>query len=239
MKIVRLYAIAFVIAGLLTVGCNQRTTETPAPEIKPAAKAPEQAKPAQAAPATAAKPAEPNAANQTAGDDLKEIRTPDVVFWRTPVLVVDKMVEVAKITKDDLVYDLGCGDGTIVVEVAKKVGCRCIGYDIDPQRVREARANVAKNGVANLVQIEQKDIFTLDLSPANVVTLYLLPDLNVKLIPQLDKLKPGSRIVSHDFDMQGVTPDQKVSVETPTDEHGTEHEVYLWTTPLKKVPAGQ
>ena len=231
MKSVRLYALVGIVAGLLMVGCNQRTTETPTQEIKSPAQAPEQAKPAQAtAPVVAAKSAEPNAAN----DDLKEIRTPDVIFWETAVEVVDKMIEMAKITKDDVVYDLGCGDGAIVVEVAKKVGCKCIGYDIDPQRVREARANVAKNNVANLVRIEQKDIFTLDLSPASVVTLYLLPDLNVKLIPQLEKLKPGSRIVSHDFDMQGVTPDQVVSVESAKDVHGKQHTVYLWTTPLKK-----
>jgi SAM-dependent methyltransferase len=178
-------------------------------------------------------------AKPTADDDLKEIHAPDVVFWRTPVLVADKMLELAKVTKNDLLYDLGCGDGVIVIEAAKKVGCRCVGYDIDPNRVREARANVAKNNVGNLVRIEQKDIFTLDLSQANVITLYLLPSLNVKLIPQLEKLKPGSRIVSHDFDMEGVTPDQVVSVETPVDEHGTHHQVYLWTTPLKKQPAGQ
>ncbi len=223
MKIVKLYAIAGVITGLLIVGCNSRTTETPQPAIQPAAKAPEQAG-----------PAEPNTTNQAAEEELKEIRTPDVIFWETAVEVVDKMIEMAKITKDDLVYDLGCGDGAIVVEVAKKVGCKCVGYDIDPQRVREARANVAKNNVGHLVRIEQKDIFTLDLSPASVVTLYLLPSLNEKLIPQLEKLKPGSRIVSHDFDMKGVTPDRMVSVESKEDVHGRQHTVYLWTTPLKK-----
>jgi SAM-dependent methyltransferase len=235
MKIVKLCAIACVITGLWVVGCSQRTTETP--QIQPPTKAPEQSKPSSAAPS--AKPtvaATPVAATQTAepNDDLKEIRTPDVIFWETAVEVVDKMIEMAKITKDDLVYDLGCGDGAIVVEVARKVGCKCVGYDIDPQRVREARANVAKYNLGNLVRIEQKDIFTLDLSPASVITLYLLPSLNVRLIPQLEKLKPGSRIVSHDFDMEGVTPDQVVSVESAQDVHGKQHTVYLWTTPLKK-----
>ena len=100
-----------------------------------------------------------------------------------------------------------------------------------PQRIQESKENVEKNGVGNLATIQQKDIFTLDLSPANVVTLYLLPSLNVKLIPQLEKLKPGCRIVSHDFDMHGVKPDQVVEV---TSENGAEHTVYLWTTPLKK-----
>jgi SAM-dependent methyltransferase len=236
MRIMRLCAIACLVAGLLTLGCKKQTAETP----KQGSKAAESAKPTQAAaPVAAPKSAEPNAAKPVADDGLKQIREPDVVFWRTHVMVVDKMLELAKVTKDDLLYDLGCGDGRIVVEAAKRVGCRCVGYDIDPNRVREARANVAAGNVGNLVRIEQADIFTLDLSPANVITLYLLPSLNVKLIPQLEKLKPGSRIVSHDFDMEGVTPDQVVSVETPTDEHGTHHQVYLWTTPLKKEPPRQ
>ena len=113
----------------------------------------------------------------------------------------------------------------------RQLGCKSYGFDVDPQRIKESNENVEKNGVGSLATIEQKDIFTLDLSPANVITLYLLPSLNVKLIPQLEKLKPGSRIVSHDFDMRGVTPDQVVQV---TSESGAEHTVYLWTTPLKK-----
>jgi hypothetical protein len=248
MKIVRLCAIACVVTGLLVVGCSQRTNE-PAPKTQPATTTSDQAKSATTAsaakptaaatPVAATRTAEPNGANPSADDDLKVIRTPDVIFWESPVEVSDKMIELAKITKDDLVYDLGCGDGAIVVEVAKKVGCKCVGYDIDPQRVREARANVAKSNLGNLVRIEQKDIFTLDLSPASVVTLYLLPSLNVRLIPQLEKLKPGSRIVSHDFDMEGVTPDQVVSVESAQDVHGKLHTVYLWTTPLKKEAAKQ
>ena len=158
-------------------------------------------------------------------------RTPDVIFVPTPYEVVDKMLEMAKVTKDDLVYDLGCGDGRIVIAAAKKYGCKAVGYDIDPKRVKESLENVDANNVGHLVTIEQKDIFTLDLSDANVITLYLLPSLNVKLIPQLDKLKPGSRIVSHDFGMRGVKPDEVVTV---TSEDGSQHKVYLWTTPLKK-----
>lgn len=161
----------------------------------------------------------------------KPTRTPDVIFVPTPQEVVDKMLEMAKVTKNDLVYDLGCGDGRIVVTAALKYGCKAIGYDIDPQRIKESLENVKKNNVGHLVTIEQKDIFALDLSDANVITLYLLPSLNVKLIPQLEKLKPGSRIVSHDFDMRGVTPDEVVTV---TSEDGSQHTVYLWTTPLKK-----
>ena len=167
-------------------------------------------------------------------DEFKEIREPDVVFVPTPQDVVDKMLELAEVTKDDLVYDLGCGDGRIVVTVAKRFGCTAIGYDIDPNRVKESLKNVAKNNVGHLVTIEQKDIFTLDLSKANVITLYLLPELNVKLIPQLEKLKPGSRIVSHDFAMEGVKPDKVVTI--TSDEDTYQHTVYLWTVPLKKIP---
>jgi SAM-dependent methyltransferase len=160
----------------------------------------------------------------------KTIHT-DVIFIPTPQEVVEKMLEMAKVTKGDLVYDLGCGDGRIVVTAALKYGCKAVGYDIDPQRVKESLENVKKNSVGHLVTIEQKDIFTLDLSDANVITLYLLPSLNIKLIPQLEKLKPGSRIVSHDFGMRGVKPDEVV---TMTGEDGSQHEVHLWTTPLKK-----
>ncbi len=162
-------------------------------------------------------------------------REPDVIFLPTPQNVVEKMLELAKVTKADVVYDLGCGDGRIPVTAAKRYGCKAFGYDIDPQRVRESRQNVEASGVGNLVTIEQKDIFTLDVSDANVVTLYLLPSLNVKLIPKLDKLKPGSRIVSHDFDMQGVTPDRVITVPDTEDSDRT-HRIYLWTTPLKREP---
>jgi len=162
----------------------------------------------------------------------KASRKPDVIYVPTPQEVVEKMLELAEVKKDDLVYDLGCGDGRIVVTAAKKYGCRGVGYDINPKRIKESLENVEKNNVGNLVRIEQEDIFTLDLSEANVITLYLLPSLNVKLIPQLEKLKPGSRIVSHDFDMRGVTPDKVVKINS--DNEYSEHTVYLWTTPLKK-----
>ena len=165
-------------------------------------------------------------------EQIEEFGEPDVVFVPTPQDVVDKMLELVKVTKGDLIYDLGCGDGRIVVTAAKKYGCRAIGYDIDPLRVEESLENVEQNNVGHLVRIEQKDIFTLDLSRANVVTLYLLPELNVELIPQLERLRPGSRIVSHDFDMEGVKPDEVVQL--VSEEDGREHEIYLWTSPLKK-----
>ncbi len=176
-------------------------------------------------------------------EELKEIREPDVIFVPTPHKVVDKMLDLAQPEKGDLIYDLGCGDGRILIAAAKKYGCRGVGYDIDPERVKEARENVIKNNVEHLVKIEQKDIFTLDLSKADIITLYLLPTLNVKLIPQLEKLNPGARIVSHDFDMRGVKPDKVVHVSLDDDKDDDEftvynsyndHTVYLWTTPLKK-----
>ncbi|MFC1653050.1 SAM-dependent methyltransferase [Planctomycetota bacterium] len=163
----------------------------------------------------------------------KTFRKPDVIFVPTPKQVVDRMLELAQVKKDDLVYDLGCGDGRIVVTAAQKYGCRGKGFDISATRVKESLENVAKNGVGNLVSIERADIFTLDLRPADVITLYLLPSLNVKLIPQLDKLGPGVRIVSHDFDMEGVKPDQVITIEDSDDEYG-DHTIYLWTTPLNK-----
>lgn len=165
-------------------------------------------------------------------------KDPDVIFVPTPQAVVDKMLEMAKVKKSDVVYDLGCGDGRIPVTAAKKFGCKGFGFDVDPQRIEESTENVKKNKVEALVTITKKDIFTLDLSPANVVTLYLLPRLNVKLIPQLEKLKPGSRIVSHDFDMEGVKPDEVVRLKAKDDRgNEREHTIYLFTVPLKKEKA--
>ena len=167
-------------------------------------------------------------ASTVAAKDTTISRGPDVVYVPTPQEVVEKMLELAQVKKTDVVYDLGCGDGRIVVTAAKKYGCRAVGFDIDPVRIRESRENVKKNGVEDLVKIEQKDIFALDLSPANVVTLYLLPDLNVKLIPQLEKLKPGSRIVSHDFRMRGVKPNKVEEVTCEKDK--SEHTIYSRAT---------
>ena len=149
---------------------------------------------------------------QTSAPDGENIqvaeRTPDVIFVPTPQEVVDKMLEMAEINTGDVLYDLGCGDGRIVVTAAKRYGVKSFGFDIDPVRVRESLENVKSNNVEHLVIIKQADIFTLDLRQANVVTLYLLPDLNVKLMPQLAQLKAGSRIVSHDFSMRGAKPVQ-------------------------------
>ena len=125
---------------------------------------------------------------------------------------------------------------------AKKYGVKALGFDIDPERVKEARENVKKNNVEHLVRIKQADIFTLDLREATVVTLYLLPELNVKLMPQLAKLKKGSRIVSHDFDMTGAKPvlvhkvyeDAASSGDTEFESYRTSHTIYKWTVPWEK-----
>ena len=149
-------------------------------------------------------------------------RTPDVIFVPTPAEVVKGMLELAKVTKDDLVIDLGCGDGGIVVAAARDFGARSTGVDIDPQRIREAQDNVAKNKVGDRAKIVQGDLFEYDIKDATVITLYLLPRLNEKLKPRLWKeLKVGTRIVSNSFDMGDWKPDQTITVDART--------VYLWT----------
>ena len=160
------------------------------------------------------------------------VKEPDVIFVPTPQSAVDRMLEMAQIGKGDLLYDLGCGDGRIVVTAAKRYGIKAVGYDVDPERIKESRENVRTNGVEHLVTIKQEDLFTLDLREANVVTLYLLPQLNVRLMPQLRQLKPGSRIVSHDFDMRGAEPNevQKVMV-AHQDSDPVEHTLYKWIVP--------
>lgn len=165
-------------------------------------------------------------------DDPTSPRTPDVVFVPTPGDVVTKMLEVANVTKDDVVCDLGCGDGRIVVTAAKRFGCRGVGYDLNPVRVRESRENARRNGVEKRVTIQRKDIFTVDLSEASVVTLYLLPSMNLRLVPQLQQLKPGARIVAHDFGIEGYPPDKEVKMTSRED--AVEHTIYLWVAPLKK-----
>jgi len=153
-------------------------------------------------------------------------RRPDVIYVPTPEAVVEAMLQVANVGKNDIVYDLGCGDGRIPVTAAKKYGARGIGIDIDPQRIAEANENVKKNGVGDRVRIIQGDLFQQDLSEATVVTLYLLPSLNVKLMPKLMKeLKPGTRVVSHAFDMGDWKPEKEIDVEG--------RKVYYWTIPKR------
>jgi SAM-dependent methyltransferase len=156
--------------------------------------------------------------------DVKPSRGPDVIYVPTPSAVVQAMLKLAKVDKNDVVYDLGCGDGRIVIEAARQYGVRAVGIDIDPQRIAEARANAKKAGVTKLVEFRLGDLFEADLREATVVTLYLLPSLNVKLAPKLRKeLRSGTRIVSHDFDMGDWKPDQSMDLKG--------RNVYLWTIP--------
>lgn len=155
---------------------------------------------------------------------------PDVMYVPTPNDVVAKMLELAAVGRDDVVYDLGCGDGRIVVAAARQFGCRALGVDIDPRRVKQARAKVAEDRVEGLVRIEQQDLFRVDLRPATVVTLYLSPKYNTRLASQFAAMRPGSRIVSHQFEIQGAKPDKVLQVTSREDRHV--HALYLWTTPL-------
>lgn len=151
----------------------------------------------------------------------------------TPQAVVDKMLEVARVDKSDVLYDLGCGDGRIVITAAAKYGCRAVGYDIDERKVKESKANVKKSGVDKLVQIEQQDIFKLDLRKATVITLFLLPEMNIQLLPQLEKLKDGSRVVCHEFPLKDIQHDRMLTITTQPD--GVPRDVYLYTLPLKRA----
>jgi SAM-dependent methyltransferase len=153
-------------------------------------------------------------------------RTPDVPYVPTPDAVVQSMLKLANIQKSDLVYDLGCGDGRIVIAAAKLYGAHGVGVDINPQRIEEARANAKQAGVENLVQFVEADLFEVDIRKASVVTLYLLPTINLKLRPKLMRdLKPGTRVVSHAFDMDDWKPEKQ-------DEVDGRH-VYFWTIPEK------
>jgi tRNA G37 N-methylase Trm5 len=134
----------------------------------------------------------------------------DVPYVPTPQEVVDRMLDLAKVGKDDVLYDLGCGDGRIVITAAKERGARGTGIDLNPVRIAEAKENAKKAGVEDRVTFKVGDLFEADVSPATVVTLYLLPDVNVKLRPRLWKqLKVGTRVVSHDFDMGPEWPPEK------------------------------
>ncbi|MBI5536284.1 MAG: methyltransferase domain-containing protein [Deltaproteobacteria bacterium] len=162
---------------------------------------------------------------------------PDIGYVPTPQNVVDKMLDVAEVKPTDVIYDLGCGDGRILVTAAKRYGARGVGFDIDPDRVAESRVNVRNAGVEDRVTIEQKNVFEVDLTPATVIALYLLPNLNVRLIPQLERLKPGSRVVSHDFDIDGVKPagEWGVMAPKPSDpDKLREHKVFLWRAPIRR-----
>jgi SAM-dependent methyltransferase len=166
------------------------------------------------------------------GDEKSNSKTPDCVYVGTPNDVVDKMLEMAKIKKTDLVYDPGCGDGRMVIAAAKKYGCQGVGFEIVPRLIDAGRETAKKRKVDHLVKIENKDIFTLDYSKADVISMYLLPEMIVKLTPAFEKMKDGSRIVAHDYAIKGVTPDDSVTI--MSNEDNVKHTIYLYTLPLKK-----
>lgn len=155
-------------------------------------------------------------------------KDPDVPYVPTPERVVDEMLRMASVTSKDVLYDLGSGDGRIVITAAKRYGARGVGIDIDPERIREANENARKAGVTHRVKFVEGDIFQADISEATVVTLYLLPAVNLQLRPKLlRELRPGTRIVSHNYDMGDWQPQRTRRLQV----NGSEHVVYLWTVP--------
>jgi SAM-dependent methyltransferase len=236
---------------LLTMGGCSRTSPapTPAPSASAAAVAPVRVHTRDRTHLR-----RPDLLPEDGGDDVRDWCAdhdhPCVVYVPTPQKVVDKMLQVAKLQSTDVLYDLGCGDGRILVTAAKKYGVHAFGFDINPDRVNEARQNARLAGVEELVSIEQQDVFTVDLTPATVVTVYLLPRLNLRLAPQLAKLAHGTRIVSHDFDIEGTLHDGKWTMmasffgyknelydaSAPEDwahYKQVEHKVYLWVAPVR------
>ena len=163
-------------------------------------------------------------------------REPDVPYVPTTEPAVQAMLKLAEVQKTDVVYDLGCGDGRIVIAAAKNHGARGVGIDIDPVRIKEARENARKAGVEGSVRFEENDLFRSDIREATVVTLFLLPYINLKLRPKLLKdLKPGTRIVSNTFNMGDWKPDKEATVDNTNgeDDSGLSQTLYLWTVPNK------
>lgn len=159
-------------------------------------------------------------------DQARPLREPDVVYVPTPEPVVDAMLNLARVQRDDVLYDLGSGDGRIPIRAAERFGIRATGIEINPDRIREANANAEKAGVTDLVEFREEDLFEADFSDASVVTLYLLDSLNEKLRPRLlAELEPGTRIVSHAFRMGDWAPEQTLEVGDST--------IYLWTVPAR------
>jgi precorrin-6B methylase 2 len=159
-------------------------------------------------------------------------RSPDVPYVPTTEEVVEVMMRLGEVDKNDVVYDLGSGDGRLPITAAKKYGARGLGVDIDPNRVREARENAKAAGVEDKVKFVQGDLFQTDIGEATVVTLYLLPSVNLKLRPKLlSELKPGTKVVSHNYDMGDWKPEQTVNVGN--------HVVYVWTIPERGQATGE
>lgn len=161
-------------------------------------------------------------------------RKPDIGYIPTSQEVVEAMLTLAEVTCDDILYDLGSGDGRVVIAAAQKFGTRGVGIDIDPERIREANENASQAGVIDRVEFRQQDLFESDFSEASVVIVYLLPHLNLRLRPELvSQLKPGTRVVSHDFDMGDWKPKKVMQIQTPE-----ESTLYYWEIPNKSQKSG-
>jgi SAM-dependent methyltransferase len=165
-------------------------------------------------------------------------RQPDVPYVPSTEEAVKAMLKLAEVKASDVVYDLGCGDGRIVVGAAKYYGAHGVGIDINPERIAEAKENARKAGVEALVRFEENDLFEADIRPATVVTLFLLPNINLKLLPKLLRdLKPGTRIVSNTFDMGDWKAEKEATVDNggnDEDDGYLSHKFYLWTVPPRK-----
>lgn len=164
----------------------------------------------------------------------KPARTPDVPFVPTTDKAVQEMLKLANVQKSDILYDLGCGDGRIVIAAAKTYGAKAVGIDINPERIKEARENAKREGVEHLVRFEENDLFVADIKEATVVSLFLLSSVNLKLRPRLlQELKPGTRVVSNTFDMGDWKPEKEAHVDGSTGEDfsGLSQRLYLWTIP--------
>jgi hypothetical protein len=163
-------------------------------------------------------------------EEVKDLNTP---FVPTHPCLVDKMLEVAQLTEKDVVYDLGCGDGRIVCTAAERYGCKAIGFDVDPVRLAESantRMKLSKK-VQQLVTFKKQDLLQVDLSEATAIVSYLMPEVNVKLVPQLRTLRPGARVVFHDYDIQGIPPDEGYPIALPLP-NDRDHLIFRYTTPL-------
>ena len=169
-----------------------------------------------------------------AAQNTQPRREPDVPFVPTTEEAVQAMLKLADVKKTDVVYDLGCGDGRIVIAAAKSLGARGVGIDINPVRIGEAKANAKRAGVENMVRFEENDLFQADIREASVVTLFLLPEVNLRLRPKLmQDLKPGTRIVSNTFDMGDWKADKEATVGNPDEQTYLSHRLYLWVVPSR------
>jgi SAM-dependent methyltransferase len=217
----RRWLLAAALLGLFLVGFVGR-------EGPPASRAA-----APPAPGAGAEPAPPPKAadKKPAEKKQQKKKEPDCGYDPTPHDIVDQMLKLADVKKGELVYDLGSGDGRIVIAAAKKYGANAVGYELDPKYLKISRRNAKTAGVADRATFKKEDIFTLDLSKVDVVTLYLPYTMNVKLLPQLQKMKPGARVVSHATGIKGYTPNKLINVKRK--KNGHEHLIYLWVAPIK------